>query len=631
MIKKLTEKVSNMIAAGEVVERPLSVVKELVENSIDAGSTYIQIDLKEAGVKEIKITDDGTGMNEEDSVLCFSRHATSKISSEHDLFNLHTLGFRGEALPSIASVSKVLLETSQGEEGYFVKVVAGSIVETGMSQAKKGTKIEVKNLFYNTPARLKFLKSLNYELSLISDFCTKIALSNPNIIFKLTNNNKVLISTDGSNNLLKAISKVYGIETAKSMLKFEVNNYDYQVDGYISNSTISRSNRNYINIILNNRIIKNFNINKSIIGSYGNKLFSGRFPIIILSIKCDPLLVDVNVHPSKMQVKLTDEFRLIKMIVERIKETLTNTVAIPIIPIKKSTDLTIDKIKDIPNLTEIENVAVNSKINYPSGFRKQTAMEDSKINYAAIDKIFDSSIDKRKMEKDSSIVSDEKSKNNIVKEGTNIYKIENIKEKKEEKIIVQNLFDDDHFPTLSYIGQFAKSYLLCESNLDLYIIDQHAALERVKYENFSKYLNEQNYGSFELLTPYNLEYSKEEFLIIKEKLDQLKKYKIVLVESGISSFYLREVPNWFESEKILTYTEEIIKSVLNGDINQVVDNLASLLACKRSVRANEYISKIEVETLLENLKKCANPYTCPHGRPVILKYTKNDIKRYFKR
>ncbi|XMB87378.1 DNA mismatch repair endonuclease MutL [Mycoplasmatota bacterium WC44] len=577
-IVKLDEKISNMIAAGEVVERPLSVVKELVENSVDAGATYIDIELEESGVSLIRITDNGIGMTKDDALLAFSRHATSKIKNEHDLFRINTLGFRGEALPSIASVSKVKMVTSTGGDGYSVEINGGNMISHGLSTSRKGTEISVRDLFYNTPARLKYLKSLSSELSVVSDFITKLALTYPNISFKLTNNGNGLINTDGGNDHLKVISSVYGLQVAKSMKTIKCSNYDYSVNGYISNPTVNRSSKNYINIIVNNRVVKHFILSNAIIEAYGNKLPSNRYPIALINIECDPLLVDVNVHPSKMQIKLTDERKLTSIIRDTIKEILNETVSIP--------EITSNVPNEVKIITEANVTGTNVTGTNVTGTNVTETSVSEQLSFD--------------------------------------YKSDSISESTPE-------YNVSIFPTLEYIGQFHGTYLVCQSREGLYIIDQHAAAERINYEKYLRKLSKKSNESYELLTPINIEYSNSESIKINEIIDELKGYGITLETSGINSFYLREVPLWFKPGLELEYTKEVIATLVDDRKNLIVDHLAATLACKRSIKANDYINDIEVQTLINDLTKCDNPYTCPHGRPTIIKYSIREIERFFRR
>ncbi len=567
-IIQLNENISNMIAAGEVVERPLSVVKELIENSIDAHASQIDIYLEEAGMRLIRVADNGDGMSPNDCNLAFSRHATSKIKTKHDLFNISTLGFRGEALPSIASVSRVELISSEGTEGCIVKINGGEKENAKPTAAKKGTDISVKNLFYNTPARLKFIKSLNFELSIISDYVTKVALMRPEISFRLMNNNKVLMQTEGSDDLLKTISQVYGIKIAKEMKKVETSNYDYTVSGYISNPVVSRASKNYINIIVNDRVIRNYNISNAIIGGFGNKLPSDRFPITVLHIECDPLLIDVNVHPNKMQVKMTDERSLTVMIKKAIQEVLSETISIP------SIEITTDK-------------------------REEFSFDDKPLVRPKQETIYQDQLD------------------------LPMHVKEDVEESLEEPSI--------QFPNLEYIGQFHLSYLLCQSEDGLYIIDQHAAAERVRYEHNLNFLSKESVETMDLLTPFNLEFSTEEMIRLDEHMEDIKSRGLRLEKSGINSYFLRRVPLWFRHGMETEYAIELIQSVLEKRANKDIDKLAAILACKRSIKANDSISRVEVDTLITDLKHCTNPFTCPHGRPTVIKYSKHEIERYFRR
>ena len=333
VIKVMDELLANKIAAGEVVEKCASVVKELVENSIDAESTEIKIDLIEAGTKSIKVTDNGIGMEREDAVLAFQRHATSKLIEEEDFYHIETLGFRGEALASIASVSKITLKTCKNEVGTLVEIEGGKIISVEKSDARIGTSMEVKDLFYNTPARLKHLKSLYTELANITDYINKLALSHPNIRFILTNNNTTILNTDGRGNLLKTIKDIYGINVAKKMLEVNAEDEDYIVSGYISLPEIHKSNRNSMITLVNGRIVKNTEINRVINDAYHAYKPDNRYPVVVLNIEVDPTLVDVNIHPTKMDIKFSKIDELCTLIEQMIKEKITGRNLIPIIKI----------------------------------------------------------------------------------------------------------------------------------------------------------------------------------------------------------------------------------------------------------------------------------------------------------
>ena len=330
-IKIMDEILSNKIAAGEVVEKCVSVVKELVENSIDAKSSEIKIELVDSGTIEIKVIDNGIGMDEDDAKLAFQRHATSKLYDEDDLYRIDTLGFRGEALPSIASVSEIILKTSTGGIGNLIHFKGGKLIKNEKCDARIGTSITVKNLFYNTPARLKHLNSLNTELSNIVDYINRIALSYPNIKFTLSNNNRILLNTPGDDTLLKVINSIYGIEVTKNMLEISNFNNDYEISGFISKPIVNRANRNHVITLVNGRVVKNNEINKTIIESYHTYMPETKFPIVVLKIDVDPSLIDVNIHPTKMDIKFSNITELKNLIKNTIIDRLNSINLIPTI------------------------------------------------------------------------------------------------------------------------------------------------------------------------------------------------------------------------------------------------------------------------------------------------------------
>ena len=435
-IKLMDEILANKIAAGEVVERCASVVKELVENSIDAESGEIKIDLLEAGTKQIKITDDGTGMDKEDAVLAFNRHATSKLKTEDDLYHINTLGFRGEALASIASVSEVVLKTSMGEIGTEVIINGGKIESVTPCEARKGTQIAVSNLFYNTPARLKHMKSLYTELASITDYVNKIALSHPEIKFILTNNGATLLNTDGSDNLLKVIKSIYGIETVKKMLEVSTEDEDYEITGYISLPEVHRSSRNTMITLVNGRVVRNQDLNRVINDSYHSYKPDNRYPIVVLNILVDPTLIDVNVHPTKMDVKFSKQTELLELVSKMIKEKLKQRILIPHIEV------------------EDEPIQLNSSFvseEEPLEVYKKTQYEEQTLKF------------------DYPEMQEQPIKQDIIQESEVSYETADAEENKE-------------FPELHYVGVVHGTYIICQNESGMYMIDQHAAKERVNYE-----------------------------------------------------------------------------------------------------------------------------------------------------
>ena len=433
-IAVLSPALANMIAAGEVVERPSSIVKELVENSIDANSTEVEIRVKDAGRSLISVRDNGDGMDKEDVLLAFTRHATSKIKTERDLFRIGSLGFRGEALPSIAAVSKVTLKSSQGKNGWKVYVEETSIKNIEASDARKGTEIEVRELFYNTPARLKHLKSDQTELGNIIDMTNKIALAHPNVRIKLYNEDKLIFQTSGNGNLLEIIATIYGYETAKNMIAIEGENNDFKVSGFVSKFNISKASRKYMVTILNGRSVRMLPAQNSVVAAYRNYIPSDRYPIAILNIESDFQLVDVNVHPSKNEVRLSKEDSLSDLIEKEIASSLKKAYMVPEVKAKEKKE---EVLRPTLNLDSYET----------SNFFE-------------------------------------------LKEETSTYKVEEIVEKEDISRETQIVFEEKQEPKtkikkMNPIGQIHGTYIVAESEDGFYLIDQHAAAERINFEKFS--------------------------------------------------------------------------------------------------------------------------------------------------
>ncbi len=584
IIKVMDELLANKIAAGEVVEKCASVVKELVENSIDAGATEIKIDLIEAGTKEIKVVDNGKGMDRDDAILAFTPHATSKLYTEDDLFHINTLGFRGEALASIASVSKVELITCQNEVGTTIKIEGGKIISVENSQSRIGTVVKISDLFYNTPARLKHIKSLYTELANITEYIDKIALSNPNIRFILTNNNSVILNTDASSNLLKTIKNIYGIDVAKKMIYISGENDDYTVEGYMSLPELHRSNRNNMITIVNNRVVRNTELNRIINDSYHSYKPDNRYPIVVIKIETDPSIIDVNIHPTKMDIKFSKLESLLDLISSLIKEKLGVKNLIPNIEVvkEKHEEIKIDFNK--PEL-EIINDLVEENIN--------TIKEDD-TNYFINEDLISKEIDNKKIE-----------------------------ETKEE------------LPDLDFVGIVHATYIICQNDTGMYLIDQHALKERINYEYYLKKLGEVTDNKISLLFPITMEFSNTEFIILKEKMEILKKLNFDVEEFGINSIIIKSHPTWlrtgYEDLSIRKIIEIIIDKNTDFSIEKFNEKIATTLSCKMAIKANEYISEEEAKQLLKDAKKCINPYNCPHGRPTIIFYSKLELEKLFKR
>lgn len=585
-IKVMDELLSNKIAAGEVVEKVVSIVKELVENSIDAKATMIKVDLKEAGLREITVTDNGIGMDKNDAQLAFQRHATSKLYTDDDLFNINSLGFRGEALPSIAAVSDVVLKTCQDDVGTQIHIKGGKILENKPSEGRIGTQITVTNLFYNTPARLKHLSSPYAELANVTEYVNKMALSYPKVKFILTNDEKELLNTDGSGNLLKVIKSIYGLDIAKKMLPIEISNDDYEVSGYISLPEVNRSSRNHMTVLVNGRVIKNQYLNRIINDAYFSFKEDTRYPIVVIKITADPILVDVNIHPSKQDIKFSNFEDLKNMISEVINKTIRSKLLIPKIEVKEQPTV------------NYENLSLN--------LERNSISEEPSL------------LDKQKL-------------TNLVNFN---YEPNNELDNEEEPSYIEER-PKETLPELYPIGLALGTYIVCENERGIYLIDQHAAQERINYEKNSYLLAHPNNDVISPLIPMIIELPNNEFIIAKEKLDIIKSYNIDIEEFGINSFRVISHPTWFpkgNEEKIVRrIIEEIVNKGKDFSLAKFNNSLAALISCKMSVKANTRITKEVQEEIINELRKCNNPFNCPHGRPTIINFTTYEIEKMFKR
>ena len=570
-INVMSENLANKIAAGEVVERIANVVKELVENSIDAGSKNIKIELLLSGTKLIKIVDDGCGMSRDDAKLCFSRHATSKIKNENDLYFINTLGFRGEALAAISSVSNIVLDTYDGTESTYLNLKAGKFITEKTGSMRKGTIIEVSELFYNTPARLKFMKSLNAELALTVNYIEKIALSHPNISFTLFNDGREMIKTSGSNDIYKVIHEIYGLNVSKNMIKIEAENYDYIINGYISNLNLSKSNRNSMITLVNGRVVSNQSVNRTIKDAYHTVLAETKFPIVVINIETDPTLIDVNIHPTKQDIKFSK--------LESLNDLLFSTIRTAINEADNTYKGYVEEVKETP-------VDYNHENNYRYTERK---IENVRLQ-------FDD--EQEEIKYDSEAV-------------------------KKEDVFIKP------------VGLALGTYLIAQDENVMYMIDIHAANERINYERYMKALKERDVYTTSMLFPITLEYPKNEYMRIHDHLDVLRNAGFKVEEFGINTFRVTEHPSWlkegYEEESIRRIFELV--SEIKGEFDRVKFNekAAIRLACKMSVKANTNIGYNEQEELLNRLFKCEFPYTCPHGRPTIIKYPIAELEKMFKR
>ena len=624
-INKLPIELANLIAAGEVVERPASVIKELVENSIDANATIIKIDLIESGLKKITIIDNGYGMSGEDIDLAVLPHATSKIKNEEDLFNISTLGFRGEALPSISSVSKLTITSSHnGYQGVEKKYHASKLISSNIVSHPQGTKVEVEDLFFNTPARLKYLSSQQVEFSHIMSFLNRCSIAYPNISFILSNNGRIVYSTNGDDDYLMIIRGIYGLDVSKNMIYFSGNNGLYKIKGYTSSNSVFRSNKNSLTMMINQRIIKNVNLTYAITDAYKSILPVGKYPITILMIEADESLVDVNVHPTKQDVRFTDEFLLRKLITESI------TIAI------NQTEMVYEQTIS-PKVAEISSQIGKEEVKIPYTKKEETTKFFDDIDDFEISKPVE--INKKIILEENKIEEIVESDEEFTYEFKDNFKSYHINDDLYKKEVVEqttlNLNERKNvfFKNMNYLGQYNKTYLLLEQNNDLYLLDQHAGMERFMYEKISSELKKDQTVTYELLIPEELEFPIYEINRIEELKNEFIQIGINF-EISHNIIKIISIPTWIPSDLIKDYLSEIFNCLLNKqrvgkDI--ILDNLAKSLSCKKSIKANMSISNDEVNELLEKLDQCNQPFTCPHGRPTIIKFTKYEIEKLFKR
>lgn len=582
-IKVMSDNLANKIAAGEVVEKCASVVKELVENSIDAKATSIKVDLKDGGLSEIKITDNGIGMEAEDALLCFERHATSKLTKEDDLFFINTLGFRGEALPSIASVSEVDLITCATEIGTHIHIKGGKLIINEPADARTGTIITISNLFFNTPARLKYLKSEQYELANTVSFIEKLSFSYPEIAFELTNNEKTITKTSGSGNLLKTIHEIYGLNVSSKMLEVKASIDDYDMYGYICKPEILKSNRNHMITIVNGRVVKNNDLNRAINDAYYTYKPDIKFPIVVLKFETDPTLIDVNIHPTKQDIKISKMDELYNMIVDTIKDKLYQELL-------------------IPNALKEEAV----EISLPTSMLKNEIVEDKVQNTIEKEEQYQTELD-------FSIAEEEESYQN------------------KEPIINPELKKLVLYP----VGLALGTYIIAQNEEGVYLIDQHAAQERINYDKYLKALKEKKITTVAPLFPMNIELNSSDFITIKEHMNILDEMGFKIEEFGLNTYVIKEHPTWlkegYELESIHKIFDSIISIGERFDRVKFNEHIAITLACKMSIKANTRISPEAQEEIINELVQTDNPYNCPHGRPTIIKFSIYDLEKMFKR
>jgi DNA mismatch repair protein MutL len=544
-IVALDTHIANLIAAGEVVERPLSVVKELVENAIDANATVITIHLREAGLSMIRVEDNGDGMSPDDARLAFTRHATSKIKSASDLQSILTLGFRGEALPSIAAVSHVRVDTSDGVDATQVRITQGVMESATLAPRPQGTTISVEKLFVNTPARLKFLKHPKSETDAVLQFVSKLALATPHVRFQLVVDDREVLSTSGSGDRAKTIAQVLGVPVAKDMVALQTGAYDLIMTGMISSPLLTRSSRSHIHLSVNGRVIQDIGLAQAIKDAYGHRIPVDRYPVAVIDISIDPSFLDVNVSPTKLQVQFSNAYQLKSLLQEAIQAVLG------------------------------EHISIQEAIHPLQG--EQTTIDWSKVDS------------------------------------------------------VRNPAQEVRFPTLQFLTQLQKSYLIAQGDLGMYVIDQHAAAERIRYEAYLEVMKHPPTSFQQLMMPLQLPVSQAELSALQGASNKIKQAIGFPFTLDAHHVVIEEIPTWFREGLELDYAQALVQQALLGTTAALIDDTARLLACKRSIKFNDSLNVDEAQSLIDQLSQCDDPFHCPHGRPTIVRYSYDEFRRMFGR
>lgn len=660
-IHVLDEHIANQIAAGEVVERPASVVKELVENAIDAGSTRIEVSVEEGGLQSIRVKDNGSGIEPEDCETAFYRHATSKIANGRDLFQITSLGFRGEALPSIAAVSKVTLLTAAADDGKgrLIEIEGGKLIRHEDSPSGQGTDLAVRELFYNTPARLKYMKSIQTELGHISDAMYRMAMAHPDISFTLHHNGNQLLHTLGNGDLLQVIAAVYGTSAAKAMLPITAEDLDYRISGYVSRPEWTRSNRNAVTTIVGGRYIRSNGLNAAILRAYHTLLPINRYPLLVLELDMHPSLVDVNVHPAKLEVRFSKETELYSFVEQEIRKVLLGQSLIPR-PSKETigpkgsssfiqeqfafskgaipqapTDEPKDNAQEQPNLPiskDYKSDEADSKFSKNGQLGSSVARERTSsygTGYSATSA-------------NSPSTSSQGRPGVANNHYSSTYRPQEAGLSQKQMASAQELWAPPvqeepglpAFPELNYIGQHHGTYIIAQNDGGLYLIDQHAAHERINYEYYYEKFGRPEDASQELLLPITLEFTPSESRQLSERLNWFQQAGVILEHFGGQTFLIRSLPYWFPEGEEKAIVEEMAEWVLSErmiDLAKLREKSSILCSCKASIKANQKLTEQEVEALLSRLAACRQPYTCPHGRPIVISFSSYDLEKLFKR
>ena len=601
LIHVLDEQTINKIAAGEVVERPASVIKELVENAIDAGATKIEVEIMSGGISFMRVTDNGRGMSKEDAQLAVLRHATSKLRQVSDLSSLVTLGFRGEALATIASVSKFSLTTrlEDAEFATLVEIEGGTMIDIRVAGGNIGTTIKVEDLFYNTPARKKFLKTPNSEGSHINDILIKLAISNSNILFKFINNNKLVLTTPGNGNLFDTLQSIYGIKVGNELLSIYFKDEGIEISGYLSKPAILRSSRQWQTYIVNGRIISSRSIAKAIDNAYHSMLPKNGYPLSVLNIRVPQHTIDVNVHPQKTEMKFIDEGRIFKAVYKSVVDTIKmpenlEAVASPVQNIERH-------YTSLPISFPRSDFKLSQSREYSDQIERKMELQRPDVDFSTVQRILST-------EKNHEYKPIENTQSCIAEESSNYTEV------------------------LQPMGQVADCYIIASAGKDLYIVDQHAAHERILYDRFAQMAEE--IPSQQLLVHLFLDFDDKEYQLILDNQLLFSKLGFSMETSGPSTMRLTEVPADIpigEAEAIIREILGEVQEMRNPSAKEIRHACIAVTACRAAIKAGDLLNIRQMQIILDELANTTLPYTCPHGRPVIIKFQNDELAKMFKR
>ncbi|MCX0397698.1 DNA mismatch repair endonuclease MutL [Clostridium perfringens] len=672
-INILNADTANKIAAGEVVERPSSVVKELVENSLDAGAKNITIEIQNGGESLIKIIDDGSGVHPEDVEKAFNPHATSKIRDTYDIFSINTLGFRGEALPSIASIARVdfkskIADFDMGKELIISGGEKESLTDCSMN---RGTQIEVRDLFFNVPARKKFLKTTARESALINDLVNRISLANPDVSFKLFNNNKKILNTYGNGKLIDVIRTIYGKSTAENLIYFEEHKDTASVYGFIGNDTLARASRNNQSLFVNKRYVKNRSLTVAVENAFRSFNVTGKFPFFVLFIDTYPELIDVNIHPTKSEIKFKDERFIFKVVFDAVhsamREYVKDTFTLPEEEEKKFEALkeeviqesldkeisTLEKLKENINYKVSEDkrkeeiysynpskdYEAKTEVNIPVDFLSKENQEESFSINNSFNSLenneFKEASAKREISYDPILIKNEL-KDKVSESTSESLERSDYKCNKNEygNFLEETIYREAKFPKLRVIGQFNKTYILAEYDSTLYLIDQHAAHEKILFEKYSSDIAKKKVEIQPLMIPLVVTLPTEDYLYYDENKEIFEKAGFKISDFGDNSIRIEEVPYFLDKlnpTELITSMINNLKKMGTGETVEVKYNKIASMSCRAAVKANDVLSILEMENLIEDLRYINDPFHCPHGRPTIIKFTSYELDKKFKR